>query len=194
MCYAPLPNHMALLLLALLIAAIYEQQGCPMDSVYGKVLKDKHQYMATIAALFRLCFLWCWCRSMGRSWVEREREQRGSVCPQSPQRTTGRGPQQLWSFLNKVTTAVEILKQSDHSCGAFETKWPQLWRFWNKVNTVVDIFLNKVNWAVELFEQMEHSFRAFMNKVNTTVDLFWTKWAQLGLRGSGWQWSSCCGF
>ena len=59
MYYVPLPNHMALLLLALLIllAAIYEQQGCPMDSVYGKVLKDKHQYMATIAALFRLCFL-----------------------------------------------------------------------------------------------------------------------------------------
>ena len=184
MCYAPLPNHMALLLLALLIAAIYEQQGCPMDSVYGKVLKDKHQYMATIAALFRLCFLWCWCRSMGRSWVERERE-RERLCL-STESTEDHWP--------GASTAVELFKQSDHSCGAFETKWPQLWRFWNKVNTVVDIFLNKVNWAVELFEQMEHSFRAFMNKVNTTVDLFWTKWAQLGLRGSGWQWSSCCGF
>ena len=47
MYYVPVPNHMALLLLALLIllAAIYEQQGCPMDSVYGKVLKDKHQYI-----------------------------------------------------------------------------------------------------------------------------------------------------
>ena len=190
MCYVPLPNHMALLLLALLIliAAIYEQQGCPMDSVYGKVLKDKHRYMATIAALFRLCFLWCWCRSMGRSWVEREREQRGSVCQQSPQRTTGRGPQQLWSFLNKVTTAVELLKQSDHrvffykvnTAVEFSNKVNTAVEFLNKVKTAVDLLnkvkaavdlLKRVNTAVELFEQKSTQLWSFLNNVNTAVDL-----------------------
>ena len=72
-----------------------------------------------------------------------EREQRGSVCPQSPQRTTGRGPQQLWSFLNKVTTAVELF---------------------NKVDTAVDL-LKKINAAVEIFGQSEYGCGAFENKL-----------------------------
>ena len=81
-----------------------------------------------------------------------EREQRGSVCPQSPQRTTGRGPQQLWSFLNKVTTAVELLKQSDHSVGVFFYKVNTAVELLNKVKTAVDL-LNKVKAAVQFLDK-----------------------------------------